>query len=162
MQPVPPQLDPGDSRRPSREEALRLARRRKLARQQRIRRIRMRAVGFTVALFIAAWATIFVQLSSGHDPALAAARPAAKAPVLTAFSGSATDVAGSSAGAVDRAGARVAPPAATAATADTAGVTDSTTTASQGTQNSTARSTDTSSSVQASAPSPAPVTTSQS
>lgn len=40
------------------------------ARAQRIHELRMRVVAGAVAIFVAAWTGIFVQLASGHDPAL--------------------------------------------------------------------------------------------
>jgi cell division protein FtsN len=43
----------------------------RLARSQRIHVLRMRVVAVAVALFVAAWAGLYVQLVSGHDPALA-------------------------------------------------------------------------------------------
>ncbi len=43
----------------------------RLARERRIHALRMRVVAIAVALFLAAWAGLFVQLVSGHDPALA-------------------------------------------------------------------------------------------
>jgi predicted metal-binding membrane protein len=41
------------------------------AREQRMRDLRARVVAVAVALFVAAWAGLFIQLVSGHDPALA-------------------------------------------------------------------------------------------
>jgi hypothetical protein len=41
------------------------------ARAQRIHAARMRVAALAVALFVAAWTGIFLQLVSGHDPALA-------------------------------------------------------------------------------------------
>jgi cell division protein FtsN len=43
----------------------------RLARSQRIHALRTRVVAIAVALFVAAWAGLYVQLLSGHDPALA-------------------------------------------------------------------------------------------
>jgi hypothetical protein len=43
----------------------------RLARSQRIHALRTRVVAIAVALFVAAWAGLYVQLVSGHDPALA-------------------------------------------------------------------------------------------
>jgi hypothetical protein len=40
------------------------------ARTNRIHLIRRRAIGGAVAVFVAAWGVIGVQLASGHDPAL--------------------------------------------------------------------------------------------
>lgn len=39
-------------------------------RRARIRKIRGRVVGYSVALFVAVWAVIAVVLATGHDPAL--------------------------------------------------------------------------------------------
>lgn len=41
------------------------------AREQRIRDVRRRVVAVAVALFVAAWGGLYIQLVSGHDPALA-------------------------------------------------------------------------------------------
>ena len=41
------------------------------AREQRIRDLRRRVVAVAVALFVAAWGGLYIQLVSGHDPALA-------------------------------------------------------------------------------------------
>ena len=43
------------------------------ARAQRIHALRLRIVALGVAIFVAAWIAIFVQLETGHDPALAKA-----------------------------------------------------------------------------------------
>ena len=40
-------------------------------RHRRVRRIRGRVIGYSVALFMVVWAVIAVVLVSGHDPALA-------------------------------------------------------------------------------------------
>ena len=40
-------------------------------RETRIHRLRMRIAGVAVALFVAVWTGLFVQLVTGHDPALA-------------------------------------------------------------------------------------------
>ena len=47
-----------------------LARIRRDAMRQRARRIRRSVTGLTLALFTAAFVAIYVQLASGHDPAL--------------------------------------------------------------------------------------------
>jgi hypothetical protein len=41
------------------------------ARRARVRRIRARVIGGSVALFLAVWMVITVVLVTGHDPALA-------------------------------------------------------------------------------------------
>ncbi len=41
------------------------------AREERIRRLRMRIAAVAIALFVAVWTGLYVQLVSGHDPALA-------------------------------------------------------------------------------------------
>ncbi len=41
------------------------------AREQRIRDLRTRVVAVAVALFVAVWAGLYLQLVSGNDPALA-------------------------------------------------------------------------------------------
>ena len=43
------------------------------ARTAQIRTLRLRIVAIGVAIFVAAWVVIFVQLTTGHDPALAKA-----------------------------------------------------------------------------------------
>jgi hypothetical protein len=43
------------------------------ARAAQIRALRLRIVAVGVAIFVAAWVVIFVQLTTGHDPALAKA-----------------------------------------------------------------------------------------
>jgi hypothetical protein len=43
------------------------------AREQRIRDLRSRIVAVAVALFVAAWVGLYIQLVSGHDPAFAGA-----------------------------------------------------------------------------------------
>jgi hypothetical protein len=43
------------------------------ARAARIHALRLRVVAVGVAIFVAAWVGIFVQLTTGHDPALAKA-----------------------------------------------------------------------------------------
>jgi hypothetical protein len=76
-----------------RAQAQALGRERLDARRARIHRIRVRAVGIGVALFVALWGLIFVQLVSGHDPVLAAN---AKASGSSSSSGSAATTTGSS------------------------------------------------------------------
>jgi hypothetical protein len=62
------------------------------ARQARVRRIRARVIGGSVALFIAVWMLITVVLVTGHDPALArtAVTRSATRAVTTSSSTSAT------------------------------------------------------------------------
>lgn len=57
-----------------RQDARALGRERLRIRRERTRRIRIAAVSVAVAVFLAAWLAIFVQLVSGHDPALSAAQ----------------------------------------------------------------------------------------
>jgi hypothetical protein len=64
-------------------------------RRARIRRIRRSVVALAVALFVAAWSIIFVQLASGHDPALTRSSKAAGA---SGTSSSAQSSGGSSTG----------------------------------------------------------------
>jgi hypothetical protein len=52
------------------------------ARRARVRRIRARVIGGSVALFLAVWMVITVVLVTGHDPALA--RKAVTQPATTA------------------------------------------------------------------------------
>jgi hypothetical protein len=57
-----------DAHAMTKEDGLRL----REARRARVRRLRARVVGGSVALFIAVWLLITVVLVTGHDPALAA------------------------------------------------------------------------------------------
>jgi hypothetical protein len=75
------------------------------ARHARVRRIRARVIGGSVALFLAVWMLITVVLVTGHDPALArtavtqsATRSATRA-VTTSSSTSATSTGATSTGA---------------------------------------------------------------
>jgi hypothetical protein len=43
----------------------------RLARERRLHVLRVRIAAFAVAIFVAVWAGLFVQLVSGDDPALA-------------------------------------------------------------------------------------------
>jgi hypothetical protein len=61
------------------------------ARRARVRRIRARVIGGSVALFLAVWMLITVVLVTGHDPALASKTlTQASAPAATATSQSTT------------------------------------------------------------------------
>lgn len=74
-----------------------LARTHREAMRRRARRIRRSVACFAVATFIAAFGTVYVQLASGHDPALVAdARRAASASTLSASTSSAKDTSTSS------------------------------------------------------------------
>lgn len=73
-------------------------------RRQRVTRIRRQVIALAVAAFLALWGVIFVQLVSGHDPALAAkaSTPAVvsttsstPATITTSSSGSSTTSSGS-------------------------------------------------------------------
>lgn len=55
-------------------EAATLARSRREAMRARTRRIRRSVAGLAVTLFVVVFAIVLVQLASGHDPALLAAR----------------------------------------------------------------------------------------
>lgn len=74
----------------TREDGLRL----KAQRRARVRRIRARVIGGSVALFVAVWLLITVVLVAGHDPALArkavthAATPAATTSTASGVDGS--------------------------------------------------------------------------
>jgi hypothetical protein len=59
---------------PEGPESQRLASDKRQARTQRIRDMRMRIAAIAVALFVTAWAGLYIQLVSGHDPALAGTR----------------------------------------------------------------------------------------
>jgi hypothetical protein len=58
---------------------MKLARARLAARCRRTRRIRLGVVPFSVVLFLALFVTIYVQLASGHDPALSVSSKTARA-----------------------------------------------------------------------------------
>jgi hypothetical protein len=66
-------------------------------RRARVRRIRARVIGGSVALFLAVWILITVVLVSGHDPALArtavtqSATPAAATTSSSAGTGASSD-----------------------------------------------------------------------
>jgi hypothetical protein len=61
----------GDSRlSPEQQQARAIARGRRDAMRQRARRIRRAVAGSAAALFVAAFLGVYVQLASGHDPAL--------------------------------------------------------------------------------------------
>ena len=59
------------------------------ARRARVRRIRARVAAGTVALFIAAFSGLYVQLASGNDPALGA--ESAQVATTTSSSSASTD-----------------------------------------------------------------------
>jgi peptidoglycan/LPS O-acetylase OafA/YrhL len=58
--------------RPTREQGLAIAARRKAARRRRTARIRRSVAVLAVAAFVGPFAVIYTQLADGHDPALAA------------------------------------------------------------------------------------------
>jgi cytoskeletal protein RodZ len=66
-QPAIPGADPSP-----RMDARKLVRVRLAAKRRRARRIRRTVVAFSVVIFVALFSTIYVQLASGHDPALSA------------------------------------------------------------------------------------------
>ena len=68
--PSPPQRS---GQRPGRLGASALARQKLIAMRRRARRIRRLVAGLAAATFIAAFLAVYVQLASGHDPALSAA-----------------------------------------------------------------------------------------
>jgi hypothetical protein len=68
-----------------------------LARRARVRRIRARVAAGTTALFLAAFSGLYVQMATGHDPAVgtstaqvAAATPATTSSTTTSSSSSGT------------------------------------------------------------------------
>ncbi len=63
-----------------------LARRHREAMRRRARRIRRSVAGFAFALFAAAFLVVYVQLASGHDPALVANSAKREAAALSAAS----------------------------------------------------------------------------
>jgi hypothetical protein len=75
---------------PAGTDARRLVRARLAAKRQRARRIRQTVLAFSVAVFVAMFATIYVQLASGNDPALSASsKKAAVSSTTTAGSSAA-------------------------------------------------------------------------
>jgi cytoskeletal protein RodZ len=82
--------------KPTREQALAIAERRKAARRTRTRRIRRAIAVIGVAAFIGPFAVIFTQLASGHDPALASNNTKAVASAASSSSGSTSGSSGSS------------------------------------------------------------------
>lgn len=68
---------------PAGTDARRLVRVRLAAKRRRARRIRQTVLAFSVAVFMAMFATIYVQLASGHDPALSASSKKAAASTAT-------------------------------------------------------------------------------
>lgn len=94
--PTVAQDHPGDERR---AQARMIGRERLRARRARIHRIRVRMVGIGVAVFVALWGVIFVQLVTGHDPVLAAQTKTAAASSGSAnSSGSVSSSGGTSSG----------------------------------------------------------------
>jgi hypothetical protein len=76
-----------------------LAREHRTLMRKRARRIRRSVAGLTAALFCTAFLVIYVQLASGHDPALLAnAKRAASASARSTSAGSASTSASGSAG----------------------------------------------------------------
>jgi hypothetical protein len=74
MQPnhnAPPRQRPGEG--PRQLGGRTLARQKLIAMRRRARRIRRLVAGLAAATFAAAFLTVYVQLASGHDPALSAA-----------------------------------------------------------------------------------------
>ncbi|MGH2858217.1 MAG: hypothetical protein ACRDMJ_12120 [Solirubrobacteraceae bacterium] len=60
--------------KPGRADARALGAQRLAGRRRRTALLRRRVLGLTVAGFVAVWGVLFVQLVSGHDPALAHAK----------------------------------------------------------------------------------------
>jgi len=99
-----------EPRHPDRRElrAKAVARGRVEAMRRRARRIRRTVAATTVALFVAAFLGVYVQLASGHDPALDAAAkravattPSAKGSQEVAASGSSSEAEAASSGSVE-------------------------------------------------------------
>ena len=68
--PVPPSdTDPAPTRSNAQPDASRLVAQRLRARERRVSVIRRRVVAIALALFLALWSVIFLQLVSGNDPA---------------------------------------------------------------------------------------------
>jgi hypothetical protein len=88
-------MSPEDRRRSART----LAAQRKLALRRRARRIRRSVAAITVAVFLVAFVGIYVQLASGHDPALTANEKKRSSAALAAAGESSAPVSTSSSGA---------------------------------------------------------------
>ena len=84
-----------ERRRPSREQALAIAARRKAERQRRTGRIRKGVAVLAVCAFIGPFAVIYEQIASGKDPGLAASQTKTTAAASTRTAGSATTSSGS-------------------------------------------------------------------
>jgi hypothetical protein len=54
------------------------------ARRRRVTDLRQRVVGFSVALFVAAWALVFGQMATGNDPVLGSSQAQASRPGVPA------------------------------------------------------------------------------
>ncbi len=81
-----------DSLAMTKEDGIRL----REARRARVRRIRARVIGGSVALFLALWMLITVVLVTGHDPALARkTQTQAATPAVTTTSSGSTGSTGS-------------------------------------------------------------------
>jgi hypothetical protein len=61
----------------------RLVRARLAVKRRRTRRIRQAVLGVSIAVFVAMFATIYVQLASGNDPALSASSKSAQVTAVT-------------------------------------------------------------------------------
>ena len=57
---------------PPRTDAKAIVRQRLAARRQRIRRVRRTVAACALSIFAALWTVLYIQLASGHDPALSA------------------------------------------------------------------------------------------
>jgi cytoskeletal protein RodZ len=73
---------------PATSDARRLVRARLAAKRRRARRIRQTVLAFSVAVFVAMFATIYVRLASGNDPGLSASSKKAAVSSTTSASGS--------------------------------------------------------------------------
>jgi hypothetical protein len=72
-----PETPSGGRVKPTREQALRIAERRKAARRWRTRRLRRGVTVLGIAAFLGPFGVIFTQLAAGHDPALSSTQSAA-------------------------------------------------------------------------------------
>ena len=59
-----------------------------LARRARVRQIRRTVAAATIAVFIALFATIYIQMAAGKDPALGASTPTAQVSATSSSSSS--------------------------------------------------------------------------
>src|SRR5258705_4574691 len=82
--------------KPTREQALAIAARRKAARRARTTRIRRAIAVVSIAAFVAPFGVIYTQLAGGHDPSLSSNQGVSATSTAAASSGSSASAAPSS------------------------------------------------------------------